>query len=433
MTDNDGVRPATCRRRTLLKGTAALGASGAVGVAVTAGASADAPSADRSADWGDQAEPEPYEDYAVRRVSKDDGETYDEIQAAVNDAAPRDLVLIESGVYREAVQVNDTPRLTIRGTDRNEVVIDGDYGDYTGITVTADDVAVENLTLRRWKYGVYWVGVEGYRGSYLTAHHNTEYGIYAFNSGHGRFEHCHSSGCDDAGFYIGESQPANAVITDCVAEYNAMGYSGTNAGGNLVIRDSVWRHNMSGLVPNTLDSQDGAPQGHVDGGIRIENNEIYENNNLNAPAYEMGYPPSGNGITVAGGTGNDIVDNEIRDQAQYGIAIAPIVDDNFWRPRDNVVAGNDVRGSGRVDLALAFPAENNRFADNEFGDSRPAAIESRDGSRGDPWVTMQMIKDFYQTDVGDYHRGETADQPEPDAQPNMPDPAGPPRTTLGGR
>lgn len=433
MTDNDRVASAKYRRRSLLKGAGAFGAVGVLGAAASSPADADGPDAARSSDWGDQSPPEAYTDYEIRRVSKDGDGTYETIQAAVNDAEPRDLVLVEPGVYREEVQVNDTPRLTIRGTDRNEVVIDGDYGDYTGITVTTDDVVVENLTLRRWKYGVYWVGVEGYRGSYITAHHNTEYGIYAFNSRHGRFENCYSSGCNDAGFYIGESQPANAVITDCIAEYNAMGYSGTNAGGDLVIKDSVWRHNMSGLVPNTLDSQDGAPQGHVDGGIRIENNEIYENNNMTVPAYSNAYPPAGNGITIAGGHENDVVGNEIRDQAKYGIVLAPMVDDNFYWPRGNVVAGNTVENSGRVDLAQAFPGSNNRFVDNEFDDSRPAAIERRDGTRGDPWVSTQMIKDFYQTDIGEYHSGETSEQPAPDRQPNMPDPQGAPKQTLGGR
>ena len=301
------------------------------------------------------------------------------------------------------------------------------------LSKTKSHVVVENLTLRGWQYGVYWVGVEGYRGSHLTAYNNTEYGIYAFNSRYGRFEHSYASGCDDAGFYIGQSQPADAVITDCIAENNAMGYSGTNAGGNLVIRNSVWRHNMSGLVPNTLDSQDQAPQGNVAGGIRIENNEIYDNNNLNAPAYSLAYPPAGNGITVAGGTRNDIVGNAVRDQAKYGIAVTPIIDENFWRADGNAVVGNTVENSGRVDLALGAPAGDNRFADNEFDSSRPAAIERRDGSIGDPWVFLQMGKDFAQTSLGDYHSGETSDQPVPDPQPNMADPSEAPKQTIGGR
>ena len=425
-------------RRGLLKGA---GAVGGAGVAGTAGMSSVAGADDevdvsRSSDWGEQEEPEPYDDYATHTVAQDGSGDFETINDAVLAADERDLILVEPGVYDEMVEIHDTERLTVRGTDRNEVIVDGEFERYNGFNITADGTVVENLTVRNCNAnGVYWTNnVEGYRGSYLTAYNNREYGIYAFNSRHGRFEHCYASGSDDAGYYIGESQPADAVIIDCVAENNAMGYSGTNAGGNLVIKDSVWRNNMTGIVPNTLDSQAGAPQGHVDGGIRIENNEIHDNNNLNAPAYEVAYPLYGNGISVIGGTRNDIVDNEIYNQQKYGIAVTPMLDDNFYRPLNNAVMRNSVTGSGRCDLALAAPATGNVFADNDFGSSRPMALESRPGSFGDIWIFFQMLKDFVQSDmVGSYHRGEVEDQPVPDDQPNMDSPtAEPPKTPIGG-
>lgn len=427
-------------RRDVLKGGAAVSVVGVAGWE----AAGSGPAASRSEDWGVQAEPEPYEDYDVHRVSQEGSGDFGTIQGAVNAADERDLVLVEPGVYREQVEIHDPPRLTVRGTDRDEVVVDGEYGGYAGITVTADDVVVENLTVRRSTYGVYWTGVEGYRGSHLVAYNNTGpntngYGIYAFNSRYGRFEHSYASGSDDAGFYIGESQPADAVITNCLAEYNALGYSGTNAGGNLVIEDSVWRNNVSGIVPNTLDSQEGAPQGHVAGGIRIENNDVYDNNNLDAPAYSLTYPLFGNGITIAGGTRNDVVDNDVSDQAKYGIAVIPMLDEGFYRPSGNAVERNAVENSGRADLALAAPARNNSFSDNEYGTSRPAMIERRDGSIGDPLVFVGLFKDVLQTEYGDIHRGAVDEQPVPDEGtlaelPAMEDPAeAPPRTTIGGR
>lgn len=420
-------------RRTLLKAGAGVGTGGVVAATALRGSSADV---SRSADWGEQSEPEPYDDYEVLRVSPEGG-TYSMIQDAVDEATPGDLILLEPGVYTEIVNVHQTPGITIRGLDRNEVILDGEFERYNGINVTADDVVVENLTVRNYQEnGVYWTGgVEGYRASYVTAYNNRTYGIYAFNSRYGRFEHCLASGHDDAGFYIGESQPADAVITDCTAHHNALGYSGTNAGGNLVIRDSRWRENMCGLAPNTLDSQAGAPQGHVAGGIRIENNEITTNNNLEAPSGVFGYPLAGNGITVAGGTRNDIVGNRVTDQEKYGIAVVPIFDDSLYGPRNNAVMENTVEGSGRADLALGAPASNNRFADNTYDSTRPAFLERRDGSIGDIWVLLQMGKDFAQADfAGQFPRGETADQPVPDPQPGMDDSVeSPPRTPIGGR
>ena len=52
---------------------------------------------------------------------------------AVGAAAPGDLVLVSPGVYNEAVNVT-TPELTIRGLDRNEVVLDREFELDNGIT-----------------------------------------------------------------------------------------------------------------------------------------------------------------------------------------------------------------------------------------------------------------------------------------------------------
>jgi hypothetical protein len=453
-------------RRAVLRGGAAVGIAGIGGFAVLRDADADV---SRSAEWGNQeTNPEPYEDYDRHVVSQDGDGDFETIQAAVDEATATDLVLVEPGVYTEEVEIFDTPQLTIRGTDRETVVLDGEFEKYNGIIATTDGVVVENLTVRNYNgNGVYWLSksvddpIYGYRGSYVTAHNIGVYAIYARNSEYGRFEHCYAAGCEDAGYYIGESQPAHAVITDCIAEHNAMGYSGTNAGGDLVIENSIWRHNMAGLVPNTLDSQEGAPQGHREGGIRIEGNEIYSNNNLEVPATPNAYAVYGTGVAIAGGQQNDVVDNTIRDQGKYGIVLFPMItdtsattlplrvlkghlpvvsDDHFYRAQDNAVMDNEISNSGRVDLALASPASGNAFAGNDVGSTRPALLERRDGSYGDFMVFLQVLRDFTQTEVGDYPSGRTEDQPEPDTERikdefesyEMADVDAPPEPPLGG-
>ena len=460
-------------RRELLTGGAAVGMAGLIGVGTRRSVAGSDVDGSWVADWGEQDPPEPYDAYDEdedRHVVSTEGDgDFQTIQAAVDAADPRDLILVEPGVYHEEVEIHDTSHLTIRGTDRSEVILDGEFERYNGIVSTRPHTVVENLTVRNYNAnGVYWISdtiaepIRGYRGSYLTAYNNRVYGIYARNAEHGRFEHCYASGCDDAGFYIGESQPAHAVITDCLAEHNAMGYSGTNAGGDLVIRNSTWRDNMTGIVPNTLDSQAGAPQGHAAGGILLEDNHVHDNNDLSVPAIANAYAIYGTGIAVAGGQRNVVRNNTIEDQHKYGVVVFPmltdtaparlplrllrgfapgVTDDRFYSPEDNVVAENVVRGSGRVDIALAAPARGNVFDGNDFGSSRPALVEHRDGSFGDPMVFLQVLKDFTQTEVGDYPRGRTEDQPVPDPaavraaldEYEMEAPREtPPRTPLGG-
>ena len=61
-------------------------------------------------------------------------EEFDTIQGAVDAASPGDLVLISPGVYHEAVNVT-TDEITIRGLDRNEVILDGNFELDNGVRV----------------------------------------------------------------------------------------------------------------------------------------------------------------------------------------------------------------------------------------------------------------------------------------------------------
>jgi plastocyanin len=105
-------------------------------------------------------------------VTRSVPEDYRTIQQAVNAAKPGDLVLVGPGVYREEVKVR-TPSLVIRGRDRNQVIVDGEFKRANAVSITADGVAVENLTVRNAKVnGLFWTGVTGYRASYVTAYNN---------------------------------------------------------------------------------------------------------------------------------------------------------------------------------------------------------------------------------------------------------------------
>lgn len=103
------------------------------------------------------------------------------------------------------------------------------------------------------------IGAHGWYGSYLTAYDtglDGGYGIFTNNEVEGSWENIYASGFNDSGIYVGACQECKARITQATMENNALGYSGSNAGGRLVIEDSIFRRNSSGVVPNSENPGD---------------------------------------------------------------------------------------------------------------------------------------------------------------------------------
>ncbi len=373
---------------------------------------------------------------AILRVPED----YPTISAAVKAAKPGDLISIAPGIYHETVIV-PTPDLTIRGRNRNTVILDGNFSMPNGILVTANDVVLENMTARHYVgNGFYWYGVHGYRGSYLTAYANGSYGIYAYLSVDGQFDHDYAAGQPN-GFYIGACHPCNAVITGVLAENNGLGFSGTNAGGNLVIENSIWRDNLVGIAPNTEDSEPLAPQD----GVTIKRNLVENNNNTNAPAVSEQLATMGTGILIAGGSDDVIEDNRVSGHQYYGILVVTNVDQNVWEPHGNIVKANVVTDSGVADLALAAPsAGNNCFSGNTASHTAPPFLQythacgsllDRAGG-GDPSAAFYLLDHYLRAQSGHFHPRSWQTFPNPTLQqPGMPDPTSAPQgifANLGG-
>jgi hypothetical protein len=195
------------------------------------------------------------------------------IQAAVDQARTCDSILIAPGVYREAVVIR-TPHLLLRGLDRNRVVLDGGHRVGSGIRIIgANDVSIENLTVRNFdraslnddEHGaqIWWQRVQGWHGSYLTVYETGllgGYGLYALRAQRGRWDHVYASGFNDSGLYIGACRSCLATVSHAVAERNAVGYAGSNSGGDLVVEDSLFRDNAIGLTANSTESDPPPPQ-----------------------------------------------------------------------------------------------------------------------------------------------------------------------------
>jgi plastocyanin len=346
------------------------------------------------------------------------------IQSAVDAAEPGDLVLVGEGTYPEQVNVT-TDQLVIRGVDREAVVVDGQLEREMGIMVTADGVAIENLTVRDvTSNGFYWDGVTGYRGSYLTAINAGTYGIYAFDSVDGVFEHSYASGSADGGYYVGQCRDCRAILNEVTAEWNGFGFSGTNASNSLYLVNSTWRFNGAGIVPNTLDSQRYAPSR----GATIAGNVIVSNGNFDAPVVSATWAAFGHGVVLAGGIHHEVRDNVVFDHPGYGIAATPNLHHNFWMPGGNRITGNLVRGSGRADVATLAPSQNGGdcYADNDVERAAPGLLQRArpcDGRRvpsvGTYRDTLLMLGQLPQY-PGERRAADVAGLPEPSGLDQLP-------------
>jgi hypothetical protein len=345
---------------------------------------------------------------AVLRVGSYQGipGQYSSIQAAVDAARPGDWVLVGPGDYHEtgnrvpAGAVGDdtagaavlvtTPRIWIRGMDRNGVVLDGtkpgapvcssatgdqDLGPLgsggapTGrnglIVFKATGVSVENLTACNFLSGANTPGDEiwfdgggssgtqqlgSWRGAFLSATSSyfagenqpqAQYGIYASNTfGPGLFTQVYANNMGDAAFYIGACPNCNTILDHAHAQNSAEGYSGTNSGGRLIIQNSEFDHNHTGFATNSQNNDDQpSPQSGRCPGTEINprrapscwlfmHNSVHDNNNPNVPTTPgiAGFSPVGTGVLISGGRYDTVDDNDIHDNGAWGVLLVPEVD-----------------------------------------------------------------------------------------------------------
>ncbi len=361
---------------------------------------------------------------------------YRTIQSAVDAAQSGDWILVGPGDYHESAWDDlagvyiTTPGLHLRGMDRNRVIVDGtlpqatkpcdpnpalqDFGPMgeegyaegrNGVWVDeVNGVSVENLTACNFlssKEGengnqIWFDGGDGsghqnmgaFTGRYLTGTSTyyvdgdprlAQYGLFADNTyGPGLLSQGYASNMADSSIYIGACPDCNVVVDHVIARYSAIGYSGTNSGGHLIIQNSEWDHNRSGIVPNSLNNddqpapQDGAcpdqePGPYGNGSCTIfRNNYVHDNNNPNTPTNDTsGLVPIGTGIETPGASNDTFVGNTVVNNGGWGIVIFDFPDSETPQPGVNCQGGV---GYGQVCFFAASGNEvaHNRLAHNGF-------------------------------------------------------------------
>ena len=248
----------------------------------------------------------------------------------------------------------------------------------------ADGVSVENLTACNFLAAatghngneIWWnggdrsgtIGIHALSGAYLTASSSynwsadprnagkdsgsvpmAQYGIFTTNeSGPGTIVHTYASNMGDSAYYIGACRgqrpmgqdDCNLILDDAHAEHSALGFSGTNAGGQLIIRNGEWNDNNAGLVPNALNNDDwpSPPDGACPPGVSstithnancavIIGNHVHDNNNPNVPRYGIaGAAPPGTGILMPGVRNYTVMDNTISGNKAWGVLVTDYPD-----------------------------------------------------------------------------------------------------------
>jgi len=292
------------------------------------------------------------------------------IAEAVADAHVGDLVLVGPGRYAESIDVT-MPGITIRGTDRNDVVLDGGYRLPVGISVRADGVAIENLTLRGFTGDAIRVGAapattdapapapaapttssssaptapstatsatatassdapgsgrtpNGYRIAHVTVANSGGAGIEVTGGRGGLIDHVFASALAGGALVVVGCAACDLVVVDSVLQSSRVGID-LDGTSSIVVARSTVRRNRSGIrvavtgpagAAGAPASAAGTAPFDVDQAVTIVGVDVTDNDSADAAA-AVGQP-WGDGIVVSG-AGVAVLRNRVTGHPHAGI------------------------------------------------------------------------------------------------------------------
>ena len=319
--------------------------------------------------------------------------------------------MTRTGVVVDGTKPGSPQCSNAAGDQQYGAVVDGKAIGRNGIVVyKANNVSIDNLTVCNFLAGtgtsgneIWWdggadtgkIGLHGYSGSYLTATSTfyggdttaATYGIFSSEAaGDGAvWDNIYASNFNDAGMYVGACQQLCGItINNAWMEYSALGYSGTNSGGAIVIQNSRFDNNKDGFDTNTqINGDPPAPQNgacpnngispitHTHSCWVVRNNIFENNNNPNVPqAGNASLGPTGTGMTLSGGRNDTVTGNIFRNNNAWGFLMIPFPDSGTpeFNQSCTGTGGVEISGFGCVYDAMNNTLSNNTFTNNgSFG------------------------------------------------------------------
>jgi hypothetical protein len=308
------------------------------------------------------------------------------IQHAVNHAHSGDTIKVHKGVFRQSVEIKKKNDLTIKGAGAQKqhgtVIRSSKHSKRCGggssgfcIFPHTTGTTIKGFVFRGFRdFGAVAQGTHKTVFLHNKFINNGEYGVAAFGSVRTKFLHNTAAGAGEAGFYVGVSKHARAVLKDDTARDNgAFGFFLRDSSHGRVFDSEATRNCMGIGLINTGEA----------GGVRgwrIRDNDIRRNNS-NCPAEEGGPPISGTGIGLLGAKknaihGNIVLNNRPTNAAPFAGGIVLFSSKQFGGTvtAHNVIKRNDAHKNTPADIRWDGKGKGNRFRRNHCDTSQPTGL-----------------------------------------------------------
>jgi hypothetical protein len=313
------------------------------------------------------------------------------IQHAVNRANSGDVIQVHEGVYHQSVAIKKNG-LTLKGAGadlhQGTVLAPGKskrcHHGGEGICILAHKVGkhrarTKNTTVRGFLVrGFKGIGLEVIGGRHTTVARNKfakdgEYGTAAFASIQTKFTHNLATGNHEAGFYVGDSPHARALLRRNKARGNgSFGFFLRDSAHGRALNNTVV-HNCLGIGVINTGAPGDARQWRIKGNTARQNNKFC--------AAEDGPPISGTGIGLLGAKrtrvkGNSVRGNQPRHPAPFSGGIVVISSKSFGGtdPAHNLIAHNVAFSNQPADIRWDGTGTDNRFRANSCATSQPSGF-----------------------------------------------------------